>query len=708
MAVSIADRKPLNAVKYVAKDFPSYFDSLMRRLKVEYGTAYSDFASTTQGVALIDLMANAMGQLSWYMDRVVSDCYLDTARTRAAVSRIVKQLAYKMRPASAATVDLVLTFTPAVPAPAQLQAGFRFAGPNGLEFESIAPTFLATGTTTVTVACREGSTRLLTYTGSGLQNQIFRLNGASEKEGTWIAVDSVRLWVDGAEWTENPFLSFEKTNQFQCDYLDDPPVVLCGDGVAGNIPDSGSDVKVQYVIVHGENGMVSANTITSAISQLVVGGDVVAIACTNPDGSSGGAPPETADEARKLAPYAFAARDAAITQSDYQTLVNGFSDPLYGRVAKGYAINVRSAVEDSMLEGYCRTIEDLLTAYVTTMTAIEGTSVTDAEDALAEAVVLLGQITAITTLRTSTLTPLVASVRSRALALQTEMTAGVSKSASMQTTLTALQAYVTANYSTNTTLMGYVTTLSSQATEMRSSFANGLSIATQVGQDGYSLDRGMNDTTAGITSLVNLETAVRASCVTLNNLLNDLVAVITGITGLSQALSMAILGVVEDIQIHTSLLFDADCKANYVQVPIVTINGSGDYVSPASGLIYGLQAYLESRKEVTQLVQVVDGSDMLVPTNVTIEVGVLEGYVVADVLADVYQTVLEILRGRDFNQPLYINAMHKAITAATHGIDFANVSFATPGHLLVDAHGNVITPASYIITRGTVAVTEVL
>ena len=97
----VQDLVPLNKVKYAARDYPSIYDSLLRRLKIEYAEVYNDYASTTQGIMILELMAFAMQEIQWYLDRTANDCFLETARTRAAVERHVSQIGYKMRPAAA-------------------------------------------------------------------------------------------------------------------------------------------------------------------------------------------------------------------------------------------------------------------------------------------------------------------------------------------------------------------------------------------------------------------------------------------------------------------------------------------------------------------------------------------------------------------------------------------------------------------------------
>jgi hypothetical protein len=707
MGVPVADRKPLNAVKFAAKDYASIFDSLLRRLKVEYVSDYNDYASTSVGIMLIDLVANAVGQLCWYMDRVASDCYLDTARTHSAVAKLVKQVGYKMRPAAAATVDLDLTFTPAIPAPAQLQAGFRFAGPSGLVFETVAPTFLAPGTATITVACREGTTRTVGYTGDGTQNQRFRMQGGDPANGIWVAQGSVRVWIDGAEWAENDFLDFAQTNQYEVDYLYDPPAVACGDGVAGNIPEAGSDVKIQYTLIHGATGRAAAGTVASATDVLSVGGAAIKIACTNPLGASGGADPETPDEARKLAPYAFAARGAAITQTDYQAQVNGFSDPLYGRVAKGYAINVRASEEDAILVGECERIDGYLANYLLLVAPAEAAAAADivtAQGILAEMQVLLAEMGFLK----SALEVQAANVRAVAQQLQVEMTTGDAAYKAMGTTLTDLDNYIKATYPSDTTLANYSRTLAAQGGTISTSLSNGGAAATKLDGYGFAMQQLLTPTGEGQVTMAQYLTTLLGLAGTAVTAVGNAAEAIAPLPGSAAQLQADILAVLVDLQAHLSTLFDADCKANYVQVPIVSVNGDGDYVAPAAGLIYGMQAYIDGIKEVTQLVQVTDGSAMLVPVDVAVAVKVLPSYVAAEVLADIEQALLEVLRGRDFNQPLYKQTVHDTIKAATKGMDYANVTLAAPGHEgFVDVDGNVMTPASYIIKRGTLALSEI-
>ena len=281
----VADRAPLNSVKWAARDYVSIFDDLLRRLKSIYAEVYNDYATTVQGIMLIEMMAYSIAQLQWYLDRIASDCFLETSRTSAAANRIVRQLGYKMRPAAAANTTLDLTFPDGTTGPFTMAARWRYQGPSGLVFESFAPVIEAAAVApgyTVLVDVRQGETRILTFTADGTSNQTYALTGVTA--GRYVADMSAEVWVDGLEWTEREFLTYAADEQFEVDYSDDPPKLRFGDGVAGLAPPLGAEVKVRFVIIDGIKGNEpKAHSITTSIDTLLVGGSTVTFTVSSPN-----------------------------------------------------------------------------------------------------------------------------------------------------------------------------------------------------------------------------------------------------------------------------------------------------------------------------------------------------------------------------------------------------------------------------------------
>jgi hypothetical protein len=712
----VADRAPLNAVKWAARDYASIFDGLLRRLKTAYAAAYNDYATTTQGIMLLELMAFAIGELQWYLDRIASDCFLETARTSDAAGRIVRQLGYKMGPAAAASTTETVTFSKGTTQGFIMPARWRFRGPGGMIFESYAdyaePVAVAEGHVAY-IPIRQGETRILTFTADGAANQTYRLSGIPA--GKYVADLSVEVWVDGEEWEERDFLTYAADNQFQVEYESDPPVVRFGDGVAGTMPTRGSEVKVRFVVIDGVLGNTpKADSITTSVDTLVVGGETVTMTVTNAAAPTGGADPETVDHARLLAPLSFAARGAAITAADYDVISNSYVDALYGAVAMAYAFNPRGTYADLAFNTLVEAVEVALAAYVA---AVE-TWQADVENAE----VTLTTYTAALEVAASTLENLrvsmdgnviaaktaVAGARAQCTTAETAITTVNTAASEQNATLSTLYAYADAHTtgSVRTQLLAYIAAV--QANNATIS-AQGLSAKTAVQAAGSALDGAIanqiNPTldalenaapTAPSSSVLAVEAAMTSATASISETVVALGADLANIAGTAESLQTTVLAQTESMRARIAVLFSDDCMSNYVQVPILSLNADGDYVAPSVGLIKGLQTYLDGVKEVTQQVEVITGEEALVDAVIVVEMMTADGFVFVEERAKVQSALVGILRGRRFNQPLYLSQLYGTIEAASDGLQYVNVRITGP-LAYVDEDGNLVPPANKII-----------
>ena len=346
----------LTRAQYSGIDFNTALDDLRSRIQVQFASTYTDFAVSSLGIMLLDSVAFGIDTLSFYLDRRATDSYLSTARTRKAVARLTKQLGYKMRPATASSTDLdvsVQTGGISITVP----KGFKFKGPNSLIFESGEAVIWAGSETGVTksIPVYEGETIAESFVSDGTPNQVFQLSRVPSQK--FIAAGTVKVLVNGTEFKESEFITFDSTDQFECGYNDDPPTLRFGDGRgAGNIPTTGATVSVTYVASMGLTGMVPAGTIVKEQNPLVISFQPIKMTVNNQLGSVGGSDPEDLDHAKLFAPQVFKSRDVAVTGSDYEALSGAYSDPLYGRVAVARALSSRSAASDTYLTGQTATV----------------------------------------------------------------------------------------------------------------------------------------------------------------------------------------------------------------------------------------------------------------------------------------------------------------------------------------------------------------
>jgi len=351
--------------QYAAMDFNTHLDDFRARIQIKYASDYNDFAVSSLGIMLLDSMAFGLDTLSFYLDRRATDTYLATARTRKSVSRLTRQLGYKMRAAVTSTVDLSVAVEP-TGFDVTIPQRFQFQGPNQLVFENAEPvTWLSTDTgvnRTKNVSCYEGETISESFTADslGAANQIFQLKRVSAQK--FVVSGSVTVLVNGAPFQESEFITFDATDQFEVGYNDDPPTIRFGDGVAGNIPTPSATIYVTYVAARGKDGLVTGHTITKEKNPLVVSFQTIALTVDNPLGSVGGDDPETLAHAKIYAPQVYKSRFVAVTRPDYEALSGSFADPLFGRVAAAQAVSSRSADADSDLINYISAITTAINA----------------------------------------------------------------------------------------------------------------------------------------------------------------------------------------------------------------------------------------------------------------------------------------------------------------------------------------------------------
>jgi hypothetical protein len=689
------DLKPLNQLQFAAKDFPSYFDALLRLLREQYGAEYNDFSASSTGMLLTHIMAYGLSQLSWQLDRTANDCFLETARTPSTVGLLARQIGYKPNPAAASTVDLSLTF-PATIADAIIGAGFQFAGPGGLMFLATSDVLVSAGSTSATVNATEGLVRVIAFTSSGLPNQLYRLTGVLA--GKYVADSSVEVYVDGLEWTENDFIDFEKTNQFEVAYSSDPPTVRFGDGFAGNVPPKGAAIRIQYRIISGANGNVRSGTISRAVTQFLVAGDPVTLVVNNPVGSSGGSNPESMQSVKLFAPKAFLSRGAAITQSDYISLTQGFSDATFGSVSVAYADVIRTLGVDATTQGL---LSSLISDTVTFQTGFD----TQAAIASVEIAQSIAETAAITTTIALVQAELV-TIAGEVTTINGLVTVGITAAATVVGNLNEITTLLagavsdinSTNYANALTKLSRAQALTAQAS------ASGSECSTQFNSiRGSVITIDDSETEVSGTLLVTLGNS--ASAVSANN--TAISGALTLIDGYADVLNTAIVDDTTALSNHLAGLFSADCKANLVNVPILVKDSEGFYVGPSSGLIRSVQTYLDGIKDVSHQVRVVSGVSLLLYANVVALIEVRRGFVESEVLSQVEQAIEDLLKARSFATPLYLSDIYRAISPTrVSGIFRANVNITAPVDRL-DSEGNLIPGQLEIITRGTLTVSKV-
>lgn len=715
----------INHVRYAGFDFDTHVDDLRARIQVKFAADYNDFALASMGMMLLDIIAFGLDTLSFYIDRRATEVYLSTARTRRGVSRLSRQLGYKMGGSVSSSGDLSVSIDTPQIVNVTIGENFQFKGPGQTVFRATRDVTWTPAEQTAglikQVPVSEGTFVTETFSSDGTPNQVFDLSRVPD--GQYISSGSVSVTVDGAPFEEVDFLDFGATDQFEVAYNDDPPTLRFGDGTIGNIPSSNATIVVSYVATFGKSGNVGPNTIQDVVSPLVVVGNNVDLTINNARKTSGGDDPETLEHAKAYAGRVFNSRKVAITRNDYNALSGSFADPVFGRVAVAQAISSRSAETDLFLQTQLSVIFSALYAPVAAirqaivdgdaaLTAIQealgtGTSPLD-ETTRGAARLVATSVSQVETNIASTQASLRAN-RSLTFEIEDQVTQGkatTDASAASASEKTAIKAFFDDITSKSQSIRAAIELqLQTLGTTLDETDKIGESItAVQVdGTDSY-LKIIEDQTNAALVQVGDassglffiFDTTLQAAADTLDpDLVNN------GGASIADAL--------QNISDHVDTILASDCQANLVTVPILTRDAAGFYTEPSNGLVDVLQIYLTDRKEVTQTVRVVSGGNYLVYPVLAVRLGVKQGYSLEQTRTATETAIDALLRDREFGVDLYISEIVNAVLLV-EGVAFVNVVIS--GYKTVaggttiytdklDSSGNLIIEDTEVITKRT-------
>jgi len=682
-------RDDLNRTKYFGRDFFTFYDDVIFRVQTVFFSTFNNFVASDPAIMLVDVTCWAMDLLSFYLDRKASEAYLETARTREAVSIMTRTIGYKMYGAVPATVDLQVTLDQSYAFVVTYPKGFQWKDTSGNIWENVtALTFLPGEVGPKTVSIREGETKTENFVSDGSVSQRFELGVPDDKALAW---ESDEVYVGVTLWTRHDFLTYEATNQYEVDYNGKPPAVVFGDGITGNIPPSAATITVKYIQTLGASGRILADRITETVDPLVVGGNTIEQTVTNPLPSGGGDNAEDLIRAKTLAPQVYRARDVNITRPDYIARATAYASAAYGTVAMAQAYTARSASGDVALADCLNIIRNGLLYYsgliATELAAAIGNEglitiyFMGLDAALAEAVTYLGQVD-------GNLNDILAA-----------STSILGSTATQEIQIQGLEGL----------LAGWVAALIiTPAQEAAALVFIGQIRAAKSGVEGQ-----VGIVNAEVTaskSLVSTATSRIGTAQSASTLAQAQLALMKGHVQQAQTY---VLNLDDDVNSgldciynHVDEILSEDCKANLVVVPILSTDADGFYTAPTLSLIAAVQAYLEERKEVTQTVNVVDGSFYLVPAQIVITLGVIRGYIGEEIVAVADRNIRSILKKRAFGLNLYRSEIHDQCDDID-GVDFSNIRITGPSDHL-DGSGNLVVDEKETITLGTLTISYVI
>ncbi len=339
----------LFSANYTNQDFWSMKARLIQFIEEQFADEFKDFVESSLAILLIENWAFLADTLSFKLDQIVNELFIDTVTEVENAFRLSKLVGFEPQPPIAsramfsATLGSLLDVDLTMPTPVVVDVVSNDV-PTTFELfpsdENDNPLFdediiIPAGQfTNTSIVGLEGLTVVESFPGDGSINQTITL--ASNP----VIFDSIRVDIDGVQWERVDFFTDSKPRrehrvEFTSDY---EGFIIFGNNSAGAIPPIGSTIVVTFRTGGGVVGNIITNAATVQQTFEVIGfGFNVPVELTNYTRGEFGYNGDGLEEIRLKLPAFLRTQDRAVTGNDYKTLADQFATSFNGTIGKSTA-----------------------------------------------------------------------------------------------------------------------------------------------------------------------------------------------------------------------------------------------------------------------------------------------------------------------------------------------------------------------------------
>lgn len=309
-----------------------------------------DFAGSRLNV-LLDLLAYNTLYIQQFSNTALYESFIGTANLRSSVVQAAQQNGYLPSSKSAATASIMLEVTHPNPEPAiKIPRGTKFLA--YARDSSVDPyNFVVTENVIALrdTSAPEGVNRYLPIVNLA-QGRIIRTQLSYDPKKPIVIRDQsidrkqVKLWVDGAEWTNWTDRSMVHASSISTIYymretVDGNTEFFFGEGVAeasvaggvlesnfigGLKPTKGAQVVIEYIRTDGESANGATDFSYADTLQYIVVNKIIENWSDSPDyvGADGGGEPEDIERIRELAQIKRESQMRCVSKTDYESFVS--------------------------------------------------------------------------------------------------------------------------------------------------------------------------------------------------------------------------------------------------------------------------------------------------------------------------------------------------------------------------------------------------
>jgi len=337
-------------LNYTNQDFWSMKARLIEFTKQRYEKEFGDFVESSLAIMLIENWAFLADTLSFKMDQIANEIFIDTVTEIDNAIRLSKLTGFSPQPPIAAKSLWTASLNNPILTDVVISTPFIIDANGGnqrISMELFAadanndPLFdediiiPANSIVNASIVGLEGRTRTQAFDGTGGSGQSVSLKYQP------VIHDSVRVVVDGVKWEQvEYFTDSQPRREYRVEYDSNySAFVVFGNNRAGLIPSVGSKIIVNYRSGGGIKGNLVSNAIKTETIVTVPGLSYsVPVFFSNYTKAQFGYDGDTIEDIRRKLPSWIRTQDRAVTGLDYKTLADQFSTPYQGQIGKSVAV----------------------------------------------------------------------------------------------------------------------------------------------------------------------------------------------------------------------------------------------------------------------------------------------------------------------------------------------------------------------------------
>lgn len=343
-------------LNYTNQDFWSMKSRLVDFIKERFGPSgtqipntFNDFVESSIAIMLIENWAFLADTLSFKMDQIVNEMFIDTVTEVENAFRLARLVGFKPTPPIAARskwiaqinavlssdVEITTPISIDIPSSSTPTSIELFAADNNGAPIFDQPIIIPAGSKfNKSIVGIEGRTITEEFAGTGQVAQTLNLTSSP------VIFDSISVSVDGTLWERvDYFTDSQPRREYRVEFNSSyQGFVMFGNNRTGMIPSAGCRIQVTYRVGGGTVGNIVTGFIQTQKQVVVAGLDfTVPITYSNYTKGEYGYEGDGIDEVKRKLPRWIKTQDRAVTGNDYKTLADQFATPYFGKVGKSTA-----------------------------------------------------------------------------------------------------------------------------------------------------------------------------------------------------------------------------------------------------------------------------------------------------------------------------------------------------------------------------------